>query len=79
MTPEEIIRVVRENIGKKVKATPTPPWTTPYILLIESVDGEGFLAYDITPDHVESTELGHTPYCDVAEVEPVEDSKSPTT
>ena len=76
MTTEEIIRVVRENVGKKVKVTPVPPWTTPAILLVESVDGEGFNSGDFSdPDHTDSTVPRHTPFCDIAKVEAVEDSK----
>jgi hypothetical protein len=76
MTTEEVIRVVRANVGKKVKATPFPPATTPYILLVGLVDEEGFIGYDFSdPDLIDPTVPGHTPFCDIADVEPVEDSK----
>ena len=74
MTTDEVIRVIRANIGKKVKATPFPPATTPFILLVESVDEEGFNCYDFSdPDLKDSGIPCHTPFCDVSEVEPVED------
>ena len=78
MTTEEVIRVIRANVGKKIKATPFPPATAPYILLVGSVDEdeEGFICYDFSdPNLVDPSVPGHTPFCDVSEVEPVEDSK----
>jgi hypothetical protein len=76
MTTDEVIRVIRANIGKKVRATPFPPATTPFILLVGSVGEEGFIGYDFSdPNLVDPSVPGHTPFCDVSEVEPVEDSK----
>lgn len=74
MTPEEIIRVVRENVGKKVKTTPFPPSTTPEILLVKAVDEEGFTCYNFSdPDLIDPTIGWYEQFSEIAEVEPVED------
>jgi len=68
--------VVQANIGKKIKATPFPPSTTPEILLVKSVDQEGFTCYDFSdPDLIDPTTLCYSQFWDFAEVEPVKDSK----
>jgi len=80
MTPEEIIQVVRANIGRKIKVTPLQwgehPVTTPEILLVKSVDDEGFCCYDFRdPTLKDPTVPNWEAFSEIAEVEPTEDSK----
>jgi hypothetical protein len=80
MSPEEVTRVVRENIGKKIRATPLQsgdhPVTTPSILSIASVDEEGFVCYDFSdPALIDPTVPNYAQFWDFSEVELVEDSK----
>ena len=80
MTPDEVIRVVRENIGRKIKVTPLQ-WgentqTTPAIVLVESVGEEGFNCYDFSdPTLIDPTVPNWGTFSEIAEVEPIEDSK----
>jgi len=80
MTPEQVIQVVRESVGRKIKVTPLQwgehPVTTPAILLVESVGDEGFCCYDFSdPTLIDPTVPNWTMFSEIAGAEPVEDSQ----
>jgi len=84
MSPEDVVRVVKANVGKMIKVYPLPHphgSMTPGIVSVVAVDEEGFTCYDLSdPDLIDPSVMNYATFSEILSVEPVENrDKGPLT